>query len=61
MPKKVTSSKRERVLNVDGEPLAPLVAKVFHTYYLAFRAEGFDGDQAFKLTQQMADFYLNHE
>ena len=61
MSKKVTKSKKatvEEVLNVGGEYLPDDVAKIFHLYFDAFLKQGFNTEQAFKLTQQLGTFYL---
>ena len=61
MAKKISKSKStaDKVVNVCGEYLPDEVAAVFHLYYEAFLKKGFNCEQAFKLTQQMADFYLS--
>jgi hypothetical protein len=61
MTKKVTKNKKPtaaEVVNVGGEYLPDEIAEVFHLYYESFLKKGFDGEQAFKLTQQIAAFYL---
>ena len=62
MAKKVTKSKKatvEEVLNAGGEYLPDDVAQIFHLYYESFLKRGFNCEQAFKLTQQVAAFYLS--
>ena len=60
MAKKVSKTKKAtaEVVNVCGNYLPDEVAEVFHLYYESFLKKGFNCEQAFKLTQQVAAFYL---
>ena len=62
MAKKVIKPKQmtaEEVVNVSGDYLPDEVAEILHRYYESFLKKGFNSEQAFILTQQVAAFYLS--